>query len=404
MNRHLTSAAVAAAALLFTNGYALAQVCYDQNHQCFTFGPPPGSAKFDTGLALGSEKLSVGGDIRFRLRAAETPSDEPYNHNDQIAMRARLHLGFQVTEQARLFVEYNFSETWAGSAGYSDAQPGENNNDLAQAYVHVDDMLGFGDNWRIGRSTYVLANGLILGACDFLQYPSTFTGVWLSKTFAEKHHVEVFGFDDYGPLHASHAGVRYAGATGRIGVMDQGVLERVDLYYLAGTREGDAGSKDSWMGVEFGGTLPAKIHWRAEFAQRNVDMGDDITAYRLFAERKFEDCFIDGVSLTRTDSEGAMHINPADYNSAGLLHQYGGAWRSDLDTNQLGISFAPIQGLNLDLNVLSLDRDGLSPQQGELEVDLVASKQLKSGLFAWAGYGIDDEERQVLFAQLTLSF
>lgn len=34
----------------------------------------------------------------------------------------------------------------------------------------------------------------------------------------------------------------------------------------------------------------------------------------------------------------------------------------------------------------------------------MVSKKLLDGAFAWIGYGFDDDERQVLYAQLTVFF
>ncbi|MGE3173180.1 MAG: hypothetical protein AB7O97_11200 [Planctomycetota bacterium] len=409
MPRPLSTVAVTAAALGLVHT-ATAQNCYDDpvNHQCFSFAPPRQDAsRLDTGLdqtiELASRKLKVTGDIRLRLRGAETTNGVPYAEADQQATRARVQLEFQVNERAKAFAEFNFSETWAGSESYSDALVGENFNKLSQAWFEVDDMFGFDDRWRAGRSNYVLSNGLVLGSCDFLQHPSTFTGVWASTQIAG-HDLEVFAFDDYGPLQSMHPGARYAGATGRVHVCEDGLLQTFDPYFMAGTNDGDDGSDDSWIGAHAGGKAPWDCTWTADWALRLVDGGDDIQAYSVKAVKEFEDCWLRSVSFTRTDSEGAMHVNPADFNSAGLLHQYAGAWRSDLDTNQFGVGFRPGCGVDLDLNLLTLDRDGAAAQLGHFEADIMAGKQLESGVYVWAGYGFDNEDRQVGYFQVTLYF
>ena len=393
-----------------------AQNCYENDAQCFSFAPHPDEApRFDTGINLRSKALRISGDIRFRLRMDNTTeAAAPVRDADQQAARARVKLEYQATEQAMAVVEFNFSETWAGSENYSDARTDENYNKIAQAYLEVNDMLGLGDKWRLGRSEYILGNGMILGSCDFLQYPSTFTGAWLSRNFfgsTDKDgksvdgpvDVEVFVLDDYGPLQSQIDGTRYAGGTARYTFCECGPVQSIGAFYLDGTRAGDTTSDDWWSGAEAKGQLPAQLDWRLDGAYRGVDQGKDRTAYSARLGRKFEGVLHE-VSFTRTDSEGAMHVNPADFNSAGLLHQYAGAWRSDLDTNQLGVSLKPGFGLDVDVNLLDLDRDGTTAQQGEYEVDVIVGKQFPSGVHASAGYGIDDDERQVGYVQVTLFF
>jgi len=402
-------------------GTTTAQICYENQHQCFSFAPAPQDAgRFEPeGLSLRSDKLTVTGDIRLRLRAAETDRQHPYADGDQQATRARARLLYQATDHAFALVEFNFSETWAGSDAYSDALVGNNFNGISQAYFDVDDMLGFGDHWRIGRSEYTLANGLILGSCDYLQMPSTFTGAWLSRNFGG-HDVEVFVMDDYGPLQFQAAnpnagGLRYFGGTARINICSgedeegnptHGPLDSIRPYLLVGSRDGDRPNEDIWFGADASGVAPGDVHWGASWAMRNVDMGDDLMGWRAHISKQVGlfDGVLDSASYTFTDSEGALHVNPADFNSAGLLHQYGGAWRSDLQTHQLGCEVRPGWDLELGCNLLALDRRGNSPQQGDWEVDVTARKMLVSGVHLFAGYGIDNDQRQVFFLQSQLFF
>lgn len=69
------------------------------------------------------------------------------------------------------------------------------------------------------------------------------------------------------------------------------------------------------------------------------------------------------------------------------MHQYGGAWRKDLDLN---------------INILAFD--GKDAVQGETEVDVMLEKPLGNGLYGWIGYGRDDEDREVGYLQSTLFF
>ncbi|MCA8952880.1 MAG: hypothetical protein KDE27_25445, partial [Planctomycetes bacterium] len=427
----------AAAGTALVTDDVLAQQCYQNQNQCFAFAPRPEAVGPDDRLAtdalqLRSNQLKITGDIRLRLRAAETPGDEPYNANDQQATRARIQFDFQANEKVRAFAEINYSETWAGSGSYSDAQAGPANspnfNGVSQAYFETDDVLGFGEKLRVGRSDYFLANGYILGSCDFLQRPATFTGAWLSRNFGG-HEFEVFVLDDYGPLQSTNDGTRYWGATAKIKICNRneqteaaadaektedaevaepagGLLESIRPYILKGTHDGFVESMDTWWGIEGNGTLPADIKWNAEFAHRVRAMNEDISAFRVRVRRNFElfNGVFDGASLVYTESEGALHINPGDFNSAGLLHQYGGAWRSDLTTTQLGLEFNPVYDINLDFNLLHLNRRDASPQQGEYEFDVLASAQLPSGVWATAAYGIDDERRQVAYVQMQVFF
>ena len=391
---------LAAAVLLLSGAHARAQVCYENDAGCYSFAPPaPEVGALGEGLSLGSKSLTISGDIRLRARMAEAPSDAPYNEADQQATRARIRLDFQATDSARVFAEFLFAETWAGSEKYSDADPANPFDGFSQFYVHVEDMLGWGDTWRFGRSLYTLGNGLILGSCDFLQYPSTFTGVWASKEFSG-HHVEAFGFDDRGQLNLQPAR-RFVGGTARFAVGEEQLLESVEPYLMVGTRDGDAPNDDAWYGLTLRGTAPAAIGWKAELAHRDVDGGSDNGAYRVVLDKDFEGP-VQRVALTRTGSEGAMHVNPADFNTAGLIHQYGGAWRSELETTQLKVQVDP--GHELDLDVALLHFDGDAATQGEFEGDVTLGRQLASGLYVRGGYGLDDEHRQVGYVQFTVNF
>lgn len=417
MNRLLSAAASSAAVFALAQG-AAAQNCYEnESEQCFSFAPKPGEAsRLDTGVNLRSKNLTVTGDIRFRLRGDDSEAGHPYADGDQMTSRARVQLAYQLAKCAKAFVEFNYAETWNGSESYSDAlargstanpdADGVNYNGISQAYLEVDDMFGAKEKWRIGRSTYILSNGLILGSCDYLQNPDTFTGAWLSRAFG-KFVAELFVLDDDGPLQAPRPGTRFWGGTGKFQICDDGPLASVGAFYMAGTGDGDntngTYSDDSWYGLEARGKLPLALQWNAEAAQRQVARAADVEAYSVRLKREFEGWFR-SVSLTCTDSSGAMHVNPADFNSAGLLHQYAGAWRSDLDTIQLGFGLRPGCGFDVDLNLLSLDRDGTAAQLGEFEVDVIVGKQLKSGIYASAAYGVDDESRQVGFFTVTLFF
>ncbi|MCA8977726.1 MAG: hypothetical protein KDC98_23580 [Planctomycetes bacterium] len=414
MNRLPTlTAAIAAAAGLAP--VVRAQQCYSTDHQCFVFGGRPMAAEGDPGakgLLLQSDRLKVTGDIRFRGRASDKPDNEPYaNANDQQTTRARLQFDFQATEKVRAFLEVNYSEVWGGGGSYSDSRAGAANNPnfdgISQAYVEADDMFGLGDKWVVGRSEYVLGNGLVLGSCDFLQRPATFTGAWLSRNFFG-HDVEVFVLDDYGPLQSTHDPVRYCGATARIdlGGPTADLVKSVRPHVLKGTNSGDVESKDTWYGVDIDGTLPGAVNWKAEYGFRERAALPGISAFRVQVSRQLDCCggFFESASLTYSDSEGAMHINPADFNSAGLLHQYGGAWRSDIATTQLAINTSPGWDLDLDINLLHLERRGSSAQEGEYEADVILARDFPSGVNAGIGYGIDDESRQVAYFLLSVHF
>lgn len=417
MSRLLKTAATAAATFSLAGG-ALAQNCYENPaDQCFSFAPDAAEAtRLETGVNLRSKTLTVTGDIRFRYRGDDFKAGYPYTDGDQMTSRARVKLDFQATENAKAVVEFLYAETWNGSESYSDAlakgstanpdADGVNYNGVGQAYIEVDDMLGAEDRWRVGRSTYILGNGLILGSCDYLQYPDTFTGAWVSRPFGPVT-AELFVLDDDGPLQAPRPGTRFWGGTAKWSVCEEGVLDSVGALFMAGTGDGDntngTFSDDSWYGADARGKLPWELRWNAEVAQRQVSGGDDVMGYNVQIRREFDSWF-HSVGLTRTDSQGAMHVNPADFNSAGLLHQYGGAWRSNLDTNQLAVGLRPGGDVDVDLKVLTFDRDGMSPQGGHFEFDMVVGKQFASGVYASAAYGMDNEDRQVAFVQLTLFF
>ncbi len=428
--KRLLNGAAATAAALSLSAYTTAQQCYSPQNRCFSFASPGEEVeRLDTGLTLRSDQLRITGDTRLRSRFAETPTDAPYNANDNHSTRTRVQLDYTVNDWARAFVEFNYSEVWAGAEGYSDAAPFQNGaigilsrqnfNGIAQAYMQLDDAFGLGESIRIGRSNYFLANGMILGSCDFLQYPGAFTGIWVSRGFGDAGfedetpliEAEVFAFDNYGPLQSqlTGGGERYAGATARWNASENGPIETLNVYYMTGTNDADVrrNSEDWWAGIEGVGHITKNLRWEAQFANRGVDMGADVSAYRASLIYEFDEPaggFLRNVSFTRTDSEGALHINPADFNSAGLLHQYGGIWRSDLDTNQLSAQFTPGGDYDCTATVLTLDRDGGATQLGETEFDFLVGKMFREGLHVGAGYAVDDDARQVGYAQITLYF
>lgn len=431
MKNVLNVAATVAAAFTLAES-ARAQNCYESTQQCWSFGPRADDVeRVDTGVALRSKQLTITGDLRLRVRGANAPSDAPYQEADQQATRARVQLGFQATDKVRAKVEFLFAESWAGSESYSDSlgglpgAPNEQYNKISQAYVASEDLLGLGETIRVGRSDFFLSNGLILGTCDFLQFPSTFTGVWAGRELGPVA-LEGFLFDDYGPLQngTQRDGTRFGGGSGKWTVCSEGPLESVSAYFLTGTSDGDIGAgvtpayadfrNDHWWGIDARGRLPLALTWQAEGAQR-VDEDDtgasndiDPSAYRVRIARCFGDVLRE-VSLTRTDSEGALQINPGDFNSAGLLHQYTGAWRSDLDTWQLGAVLAPGGDVDVTVNFLTLDHDGpdgagINRQLGHFEANAFVAKTLDKGVHVAAGYGIDNDERQVGYLQVTVHF
>lgn len=417
--------ALASALAVVAAAPAAAQQCYSPQNQCFSFAPPGEEVeRLDMPLVLRSEALEVTGDIRMRARFADSPDDAPYNDADQQTTRARIQLNYVVNDNVSAFVEFNFSEVWAGSDGYSDAQPDptldgiasrENFNGIAQAYMQLDDAFDLGTSLRVGRSNYFLANGMILGSCDFLQYPGAFTGAWLAKGFEvgeeQRVDLEVFGFDNYGPLQAQlpGGGERYVGGTARWTVSEGGPVRTLNAYYMAGTSDGDVtrNADDAWSGIESDGKFTDNIEWFVQFAHRMVgNGGEDVSAGRARLEYNVtdEDATLRQVAYTFTDSEGSLQINPADFNTAGLLHQYGGMWRSDLQTNQLSGAFELGDGYGVTLTALTLDRRGDAVQLGDFEVDALLGKQFDSGVHLGLGYGIDNDERQVGYLQLTTYF
>lgn len=418
--RRALAAAVAAAIA----GPAAAQQCYSPQNQCFSFAPPGDQVeRLDPGLVLRSEQLTVTGDIRMRARFAETPGDAPYNENDQQATRTRVQMNYEVNDQITAFVEIIFSEVWAGAEGYSDAQPDpslngiasrENFNGVGQAYMQLDDAFDLGLNIRIGRSNYFLANGQILGSCDFLQYPGAFTGAWVAKGWElgdeSRLDVELFGIDNYGPLQSQlpGGGERFMGATARWTVSEDGPVRRVNAYHMLGTNDGDVRrfSEDDWTGLEMDGAIASEVDWFLQLAHRTVDGGEDVSAGRARIEYNpdKEEGTLRQLAYTFTDSEGALHVNPADFNTAGLLHQYGGIWRSDLQTNQISAAVEVVDGWGATITALTLDRRGTATQLGDFEVDALVGKEFDSGMHLGLGYAIDNDQRQVGYLQVTAYF
>ena len=75
---------------------------------------------------------------------------------------------------------------------------------------------------------------------------------------------------------------------------------------------------------------------------------------------------------------------------------------SDLSTDQLGLTFKPTETLSVDLAYLYMD--STIPSGGAHEVDLMIAKKLREGAHAWVGYGRDEDDRQVVYAQVTMFF
>ncbi len=409
---------------VFVAGPAAAQQCYSPQNQCFSFAPPGEEVeRIDPGIVLRSESLEITGDIRMRARFADSPDNAPYNGNDQQTTRTRVQLDYTVNDNINAFVEFNFSEVWAGSEGYSDAQPDptlggiasrENFNAIGQAYMQLEDAFDLGTSIRIGRSNYFLANGAVLGSCDFLQYPGAFTGAWIAKGFdvgeESRLDLEIFGFDNYGPLQSQlpGGGERYAGGTARWTVSEEGLVRKVNAYHMLGTSDGDVtrNADDNWTGLELDGAIADELDWFVQIAHRKVGGGEDVSAGRARLEYNPDG---DGRTLrqlayTFTDSEGALQINPADFNTAGLLHQYGGIWRSDLQTNQLSAAMDIGGGYSATLTALTLDRRGSATQLGDFEVDGLLGEEFDSGLHLGLGYGRDNDDRQVGYLQVTAYF
>jgi hypothetical protein len=430
--QRLTALALAAA---FLSGRALAQCGFQSGTpQCFSFAPPPPQAgNIGEDLILVSDKLAISGDIRMRTRNAWAPSSGNYTPTssnpaagvgDQISSRLRLNFDFKVNEKVSAFAQFNFSEVFPGGDAYSDADPNGDTNDfdgIAQAYMVTRDLLGLDETFRAGRSYFALASGLVYGSCDFLQFPASGTGMWLSREFGPVR-VELFGIDNNGTITTNGLGndiadgQRFVGGTSRIDLGNE-YFSAIEAYTLFGTGDGDKFdptqgnpdfTDDSWFGIAGMGKLD-RFTWNAEVAQRNDDVptGSDTTfvGYRTNVLADTGDLtgdILHRVRYTRTDAEGRLHINPGDFNSAGLLHQYGGAWRSDLSTDQLGFTFKPAENWTVDLAYLYLDSTIQSG--GSHEVDLMVAVTLLDGAHAWVGYGRDEDDREVLFTQLTVFF
>jgi len=413
----MTSIRVPAGAALASSLVALAapaaaQCGYDAGSpQCYSFAPPASEiGNISDNLVLRSNQLTISGDIRFRARSGDSPNDAPYAGNgrsDQIASRVRVNMDYVLNDVARAFVQFNSSETFAGAEPYSDAFPDGTFNGISQAYILTQDMLGWGEEIRIGRSEFVLASGLVYGSCDFLQYPAAGTGLWFSKKIDE-HAFEIFGFDNNGTQTAAATGARFVGGTGRVDLGND-LLKTIEPWVLFGTGEGDVDNEDSWYGLTFRGAVAkteesSLFDWNVEVAQREVDAtDDDRTAYRAIVSKdlaSYTDGFVDRVQLTRTDADGAMHINPADFNTAGLLHQYFGAWRSELITNQVGVTMSPTEKLDLELAYLNFDQDG----DKNNELNAMLGHPIGKGVHGWIGYGRDEDDRQVVYAQVTMFF
>ncbi len=402
--------ATSAVAFVVLPASAAAQCGYESGSpQCFSFAPEPGEiGNISDGLILRSNELTITGDIRFRMRTADSPMGTPYAEGDQIASRTRINMDYVLNEKARAFVQWNFSETFAGSDPYSDATPGNNFNGVGQAYLLTEDLLGLGETLRIGRSNFTLASGLVYGSCDYLQYPAAGTGLWVSRSFDE-HAVEIFAFDNNSTLTGAADGARFIGGTGRIDLGGE-AFASIEPWVLFGTGDGDVDNEDDWLGVTFQGSIdaheerPSLFDWNFEFAQRDVEATDETRdAYRLVLSKDTTACSLGPISeiaVTRSDSEGAMHINPGDFNTAGLLHQFGGAWRSELITNQLAVTIEPNEKLDVFVTYLNFDAAGNKNN----ELDLMAGYPLSEGVHGWVGYGRDEDDREVLFAQLTMFF
>ncbi|MEZ6021629.1 MAG: hypothetical protein R3F17_16530 [Planctomycetota bacterium] len=267
--------------------------------------------------------------------------------------------------------------------------------------------MGEGTTVRVG---WLLHPGFRSGL-RFLRLPAVSTAagtfLWISKHY-DQHAVELFGFGNNGTVTSAADGTRFVGATGRIG-LGSDELQAIEPWVLFGTGDGDATSDDSWMGVTLHGSIgaqkehPSMFDWNLEYARRDVDATDETRdAYRIVLSKDTSEMWgaVKGIHLTRTESDGAMHINPGDFNTAGLLHQFGGAWRSDLATNQFGMHIEPNEKLDINLAFLNFDAAGNKNN----ELDAMVGYPLAEGVHGWLGYGRDEDDREVIYAQMTMYF
>ena len=337
-------------------------------------------------------KLHVTGDARIRNRfAAEGVAGD----SGAISPRFRINLGYEINETTTAYIQWTGAETWSGAGeGYGDAnfQPGGDENAITQAYFSTEDLLGMGATWTMGRRYYGIGSGMVIGSDEFLQSPNTFSGAWVNADIGGQN-VEIFG------INVDSTFARYIGLSTDFCLGDAG---SISPWYLEGTGEGAAVNSDSWLGAEASGSV-SSIDWMLDWASKDSDTGD-VDALRASVSMDMADYtsgMIENISYGMTDSDGTVSIEAADFNSAGIAGAYGGAFASQLETQQIGIDFGFCECIDLSMNFIDFESDaGLD----DSEMDIMMGMDLSDNVRAFIGYGETDSDIKVGYLAMKTSF
>jgi hypothetical protein len=338
-------------------------------------------------------KLHVTGDARIRNRFAADGIGE----SGAISPRFRINLGYEVNETTTAYIQWTGAETWSGSIaeGTVDANFGNggDQNAITQAYFSTEDLLGMGATWTMGRRYYGIGSGMVIGSDEFLQSPNTFSGAWVNADIGGQS-VEIFG------INVDSTAARFIGLSTEFSLGD---TNTISPWYLEGTGEGFFDNADSWLGMEASGAY-SSFDWMLDWASKDSDLGD-VDALRAGISMDMGDYtngMVESISYGMTDSDGAVSIEAADFNSAGIAGFYGGAFSSELETQQIGIEFGFCDCLDLGMNFIEFGNDDGSIDDSEM--DIMMGMDLSDNVRAFIGYGETDSDIKVGYLAMKTSF
>ena len=323
--------------------------------------------------ASGSNGVDFSGDMRLR----NTDNDTAANG---AATRMRVNAAFAVSETTSAFAQWTAGDAW-GTGGASG---------MSQGYITTSDLLGTGGNWQVGTSYHTLGSGRILGTDEWAANPHTYSGAHYSNTFGGMD----LGISKIRDTDTGNADLDVITASMGMG---SDAFTGIDFAYIMGD-----GDDNTWWDASAGGAV-SMFTWAAEFA--NADAADaSASAITIgMGMGDYSGGFLGDLSVTLTDADGNVTIDPVNHNSLGIADQLGNAWGGDTESTQIGVGLNVMEGYDVGLALISGETAGVDFE----ETDLTVGKALGGGVDAWLGYADWDTGAATgttVYVQLSLSF